>query len=31
MAKTELSYTYTQPVRDGVPYNAYHGTLEAGR
>ena len=26
---TELSYTYTQPVRDGRPYNLYHGTLEA--
>jgi hypothetical protein len=29
VAKTELSYTYTQPVRDGRPYNLYHGTLEA--
>src|SRR5690606_34551203 len=29
VAKTELSYTYTQPVRAGVPYNLYHGTLEA--
>jgi hypothetical protein len=29
VAKTELSYTYTQPVRDGRPYNMYHGTLEA--
>jgi len=29
IAKTELSYTYTQPVRVGVPYNLYHGTLEA--
>ena len=27
-AKTPLSYTYTQPVRVGVPYNLYHGTLE---
>ena len=27
--KTELSYTYTQPVREGRPYNLYHGTLEA--
>lgn len=27
--KTELSYTYTQPVRTGQPYNLYHGTLEA--
>ena len=29
VAKTDLSYTYAQPVRVGVPYNAYHGTLEA--
>ena len=29
VAKTELSYTYTQPVREGVRYNMYHGTLEA--
>jgi hypothetical protein len=29
VAKTELSYTYTQPARDGRPYNLYHGTLEA--
>ncbi|HZX75416.1 MAG TPA: hypothetical protein VFE57_13405, partial [Cyclobacteriaceae bacterium] len=29
VAKTELSYTYTQPVREGVVYNLYHGTLEA--
>jgi len=29
VGKTELSYTYTQPVRDGRPYNLYHGTLEA--
>jgi len=29
VAKTELSYTYTQTVRDGRPYNLYHGTLEA--
>jgi hypothetical protein len=29
VAKTELSYTYTQPVRAGRPYNMYHGTLEA--
>lgn len=28
-AKTPLSYTYTQPVRVGVPFNAYHGTIEA--
>jgi len=26
---TELSYTYTQPVREGRPYNLYHGTVEA--
>jgi len=29
VAKTELSYTYTQTVREGRPYNLYHGTLEA--
>ena len=29
VAKTEFSYTYTQPVRAGRPYNLYHGTLEA--
>ena len=29
VGKTELSYTYTQPVRDGRPFNMYHGTLEA--
>lgn len=29
VAKTEMSYTYTQPVREGQPYNLYHGTLEA--
>ena len=29
VAKTQYSYTYTQPVRDGVTYNLYHGTLEA--
>src|SRR5262245_10354193 len=29
VGRTELSYTYTQPVRAGVPYNLYHGTLEA--
>ena len=29
VGKTELSYTYTQPVRVGVPYILYHGTLEA--
>jgi hypothetical protein len=29
VGKTELSYTYTQPVRQGQPYNLYHGTVEA--
>ena len=29
VATTEYSYTYTQPVRVGRPFNAYHGTLEA--
>ena len=29
VGKTELSYTYTQPVRTGQPYILYHGTLEA--
>ncbi len=29
VAKTEYSYSYTQPVREGRPYNLYHGTLEA--
>ena len=29
VGKTEFSYTYTQPVREGRPYNLYHGTLEA--
>lgn len=29
VGKTELSYTYTQTVRAGRPYNFYHGTLEA--
>jgi hypothetical protein len=29
VARTEYSYTYTQPVRAGRPYNLYHGTLEA--
>jgi hypothetical protein len=28
VGKTPLSYTYTQPVRAGRPYNLYHGTLE---
>jgi hypothetical protein len=29
VGKTELSYTYTQPVRTGQTYNLYHGTVEA--
>jgi len=29
VGKTELSYTYTQPVREGRIYDLYHGTLEA--
>ncbi len=29
VGKTDLSYTYTQPVRLGQAYNLYHGTLEA--
>ncbi|SEB59446.1 SRPBCC family protein [Terriglobus roseus] len=29
VGKTQYSYTYTQPVREGVKYNLYHGTLEA--
>jgi hypothetical protein len=29
VGKTELPYTYTQPVRNDRPYNMYHGTLEA--
>src|SRR3984885_7722843 len=29
VGKTELSYTYTQPVKAGQAYNLYHGTLEA--
>lgn len=29
VGKTELSYTYTQPVRQGQLYNMYHGTVEA--
>jgi hypothetical protein len=28
VGRTEMSYTYTQPVREGTPYNLYHGTLE---
>lgn len=29
VAKTELSYSYTQTVKANRPYNLYHGTLEA--
>jgi hypothetical protein len=29
VGKTELSYTYTQTVRNDRPYPLYHGTLEA--
>jgi hypothetical protein len=29
VGKTRYSYTYTQPVREGVAYNLYHGSLEA--
>jgi hypothetical protein len=29
VGKTDLSYTYTQTVKAGRPYNQYHGTLEA--
>src|SRR5207253_10049720 len=29
VGKTELSYTYTQPVRTDRPYILYHGTVEA--
>lgn len=29
VGRTELSYTYAQPVYEGRPYNLYHGTLEA--
>jgi len=28
VSKTELSYSYTQPPREGQPYNLYHGTIE---
>ena len=28
VGKTEFSYSYTQTVRAGRPYNLYHGTLE---
>jgi hypothetical protein len=29
VGRTELSYSYTQPVYEGRVYNLYHGTLEA--
>src|SRR5262249_25738843 len=29
VGRTPTSYTYTQPVKDGQPYNLYHGTFEA--
>ena len=29
VGKTQYSYTYTQPLREGASYNMYHGTLEA--
>jgi hypothetical protein len=29
VARTELSYAYTQTPKEGQPYNLYHGTLEA--
>ena len=29
IAKTDLSYGYTQPVKEGQFYNLYHGFLEA--
>lgn len=29
VATTQYSYTYTQPLRPGRPYDHYHGTLEA--
>lgn len=29
VGKTDMSYTYTQTVKAGRPYNQYHGTLEA--
>ena len=28
VAKTQLSYTYTQTPKEGQPYNLYHGTVE---
>lgn len=29
VGQTQMSYTYTQPAREGQRYNLYHGTLEA--
>jgi len=29
ISKTDLSYGYTQPTKDGVFYNLYHGFIEA--
>src|SRR5712692_5276668 len=29
VGRTEFSYTYTQTPKEGIPYNLYHGTLEA--
>lgn len=29
VGRSEWSYTYAQPPREGRPYNLYHGTLEA--
>jgi hypothetical protein len=29
VGKAELFYTYTMPVREGRPYNLFHGILEA--
>ncbi len=29
VSKTALSYSYTQPAREGARYNLYHGTVEA--
>jgi Polyketide cyclase / dehydrase and lipid transport len=29
VGKTDLSYTYAQPLKPGQPYDLYHGTVEA--
>jgi hypothetical protein len=29
VGRTELSYTYAQPLKPGQPYDLYHGTVEA--